>query len=84
MALYTAKSAEFAKLRQQKALGKHLRSSAVCDFQSIPKMVQQSDFVYFDPPYHPLSPTSSFTSYMKYYPRIAPAIRVCDVNWRNG
>ncbi|MCZ7392382.1 MAG: DNA adenine methylase [Candidatus Methanoperedens sp.] len=40
-----------------------MRSSAVCNFHNRPKMVQPSGFVYFDPSYHPLSPTSSFTSY---------------------
>ena len=33
------------------------------DFDKILDLVKASDFVYFDPPYHPLSATSSFTSY---------------------
>lgn len=35
------------------------------DFSEILKAVKKSDFVYFDPPYVPLSETSSFTSYTK-------------------
>lgn len=35
------------------------------DFSEILKKVKKEDFVYFDPPYVPLSETSSFTSYTK-------------------
>ena len=35
------------------------------DFSEIMKKVKKGDFVYFDPPYVPLSETSSFTSYTK-------------------
>lgn len=33
------------------------------DFEIIKKYIQKGDFVYFDPPYVPLSETSSFTEY---------------------
>ena len=36
------------------------------------------DFVYFDPPYHPLSPTSSFTGYSRYSFREEDQIRLKD------
>ncbi len=37
----------------------------VCDFEEGVAKAKKGDFVYFDPPYAPLSPTSSFTSYTK-------------------
>jgi len=34
------------------------------DFTAIAKQTKKGDFVYFDPPYVPLSPTSDFTAYI--------------------
>ncbi len=36
------------------------------DFQACEKIVDEKSFVYFDPPYRPISQTSSFTSYSKH------------------
>jgi DNA adenine methylase len=35
----------------------------VMPFENVLDLVESDDFIYFDPPYHPLSTTSSFTSY---------------------
>lgn len=35
------------------------------DFGAISELASVGDFVYFDPPYHPLSETANFTSYTK-------------------
>lgn len=37
----------------------------VCSFLDIERSVKKDDFVYFDPPYVPLSATSSFTQYSR-------------------
>jgi len=34
-------------------------------FETCLKLAEKNDFIYFDPPYHPLSQTSNFTSYNK-------------------
>lgn len=36
------------------------------DFKEVKHDIKKSSFVYFDPPYRPLSKTSNFTSYSKY------------------
>lgn len=37
----------------------------VADFHTVRRRIRANDFVYFDPPYAPLSATSKFTSYTK-------------------
>jgi DNA adenine methylase len=40
------------------------KAEVICrDFRHLLYKAQPGDFIYFDPPYHPLSETSSFTSY---------------------
>jgi len=42
------------------------KAEIICaDFESSDKYIDNKTFVYFDPPYRPLSPTASFTSYSK-------------------
>lgn len=36
-----------------------------CDFETATLTAESGDFVYFDPPYHPLNKTSNFTGYSK-------------------
>lgn len=36
-----------------------------CDFETAVLTAEAGDFVYFDPPYHPLNETSNFTGYSK-------------------
>ena len=36
------------------------------DFSEVKKDIKESSFVYFDPPYRPISKTASFTSYSKF------------------
>jgi DNA adenine methylase len=50
-----------------RAVSNLLRKVAIqyCDFESVANFVDQKSMVYFDPPYRPLSATSSFTSYSK-------------------
>ena len=51
------------------AISAYLRGSEVkilCqDYKTTSMLARKDDFVYFDPPYHPLNQTSSFTKYVK-------------------
>src|SRR5262249_58753451 len=51
-------------LRADAALLRGARLHATA-FESVVDRVAHGDFVYFDPPYHPISPTSSFTAYAR-------------------
>jgi DNA adenine methylase len=48
-------------------VSKVLRKTEIiyADFEESAKYINQKTFVYFDPPYRPISPTASFTSYSK-------------------
>jgi DNA adenine methylase len=36
------------------------------DYYNITLKIKENDFIYFDPPYHPLNETSKFTNYTSY------------------
>lgn len=52
------------------------------DFEEIADLAKPGDFVYFDPPYDPISKTSSFTSYQKEDFGDKDQIRLRDTFWR--
>jgi len=66
-----------------------LRSASAClklihlkvqPFANILELAKTSDdFVYFDPPYHPLNQTSNFTAYSRYSFSEADQINLCDI-----
>jgi DNA adenine methylase len=49
------------------------------DFAKCLEFVKRNDFIYFDPPYQPLSKTSSFTSYTKNSFNETEQQRLCNV-----
>jgi DNA adenine methylase len=48
-------------------------------FESVEERAKEGDFVYFDPPYMPLSATSSFTSYASGGFGVEQQTRLCEV-----
>lgn len=64
-----------------RACAKQLKSARIepVGFEDVLRRARSSnDFVYFDPPYHPLNQTSSFTSYTRYSFNEADQIRLRD------
>jgi DNA adenine methylase len=52
---------------------------SVADFGEVERRVRPGDFVYFDPPYDPVSATSSFTAYAKGGFGVAEQTRLRDL-----
>jgi DNA adenine methylase len=54
-------------------------SLEVKDFREVEDLAQPGDFIYFDPPYYPISPTANFTSYTAASFRDQDQIDLADV-----
>jgi len=56
------------------------RAEIICgDFSLVLRIAQQDDFIYMDPPYHPLSDTAHFTSYTAKSFNVEDQKRLADV-----
>lgn len=57
----------FCEPENIRAVSRQLQSAEllVASFERVLQRAKKGDFIYFDPPYHPLSPTSNFTAYTK-------------------
>jgi len=64
-----------------RSVARSLQSAQVWQypFEAVLEYATPADFVYFDPPYHPISATSKFTSYNRYAFTEADQIRLRDV-----
>jgi DNA adenine methylase len=59
------KAGEVDKYRSKMTVTVNGAEVVVRDFKAAVQEAQAGDFVYFDPPYYPLSATANFTSYAK-------------------
>ncbi|MHA1379814.1 MAG: DNA adenine methylase [Candidatus Helarchaeota archaeon] len=61
------KNPKFCDEKNLKAVNKALKNVEVIkdSFAKCLKFAEKDDFIYFDPPYHPLSDTANFTGYTK-------------------
>jgi DNA adenine methylase len=73
--------------RGLEAASQALRGTALVteDFESAVEDAQKGDFVYFDPPYVPVSATSDFTAYQKepFGPAEQARLRECAIRLKN-